>query len=139
MAFTRGYYDTCYYTNEILQSVGTFNYTVDVNKFQHHAPARMAFGIVAGNDVSICKNMVDVESDLMGIDRKLSKCPTLKYINQCTGTEDMTKCQPRQVVMRGNPSNRGRVLDTQPLHLREAQMFRYTPIPVPASVFVPRC
>ena len=51
----------------------------------------------------------------------------------------MNACQPRQVVIRGNPSNVGRVVDTQPLHLKECQMFRYTPVPVPASIRMPKC
>lgn len=94
--------------------------------------------MVGGNETSvIAGNMVDLESDLMGI-RTASKCPSLKFIGQCTG-KDMNSCQPKQAVIRGNPSNSGRVIDTTPLHLRECNLFRYTPVFLPKPYQQPRC
>ena len=126
MAFTKNVYDLCSYRQALAESVGTWAYVSDPVRYYHPSPKRMAFGIVSGNDVSIVPNQVDLESDLFGIDRKLSRCDALKYINPCP-TGDMNTCRPRQIVMRGNPSNHGRVLDVTPMHLPEAQMFSFKP------------
>lgn len=139
MAFSRLRYDTCSYRNDVAQSVGELQWIMDPLRFQNCNPCRINFGIVGGNDVSIVKgNMVDLESDLFGQTRTQSKCPTLKYINPCPNG-DMNSCQPRQIVIRGNPSNQGRVVDTTPLHLRNCQMFRYTPVSLPQPYIMPRC
>ena len=140
MSFTRNDYDFCAYKQRLAESVGELQYVLDPVRYYHPAPKRMSFGIVAGNDVSVVPNQVDLESDLFGIDRKLSRCDALKYINPCP-TGDMNTCRPRQIVMRGNPSNHGRVLDVSPMHLPEAQMFRYTPTQVDPYMGnrMPRC
>ena len=131
MSFNRLRYDSCAYRNDLAQEIGTFSYVVDDCRFVHKNPKRLEFGIVGGNDVSIIsKNqMVDLESDLKGQTRLASKCPTLYYQNPCP-TGDMNTCQSSNFVIRSNPSNHGRVVDTTLHHLSPAQMFRYTPIPV---------
>jgi hypothetical protein len=130
MAFTHLKYDTCAYKQFLAESVGEFAYIVDPCRYENQNKKRMSFGVVGGNDVSIIKGpMIDLESDLFGIDRKLSRCDTLKYINPCP-TGDMNTCRPRQVIMRGNPSNHGRVIDVTPMHLPEAQMFSFKPIQI---------
>ena len=142
MAFTKNSYDTCAYKQRLAESVGEYHFIMDPVRYYHPRPVRIAAGIVAGNDVSIvgANQLCDVESDLFGIDRKLSRCDALKYINPCP-TGDMNTCRPRQIVMRGNPSNHGRVLDVSPMHLPEAQMFRYTSIPLDPYMGgrMPRC
>ena len=140
MAFTKNLYDTCAYRQALAESVGELQYVLDPVRYYHPKNVRFSFGIVSGNDVSIVPNQVDLESDLFGIDRKLSRCDALKYINPCP-TGDMNTCRPRQIVMRGNPSNHGRVLDVTPMHLPEAQMFRYTSIPLDPYMGsrMPRC
>jgi hypothetical protein len=129
MAFTHLDFDACSYKQQLAESVGTWAYVSDPVRYYHPRSSRMTFGIVSGNDVSIVGNnqMTDLESDLFGIDRKLSRCDALKYINPCP-TGDMNTCRPRQIVMRGNPSNHGRVIDLTPMHLPEAQMFRFQPV-----------
>lgn len=129
MSWNRLSADACSYKQQLAESVGELNWIMDPVRYYHPKPARFSFGLVAGNDVSIVPNQVDLESDLFGIDRKLSRCDALKYINPCP-TGDMNTCRPRQIVIRGNPSNHGRVLDVTPMHLPEAQMFRYTSIPL---------
>ncbi len=131
MSFNRLRYDSCAYRNDLAQEIGTFSYVIDDCRFVHKNPKRLEFGIVAGNDVSIIgKNqMVDLESDLKGQTRLASRCPTLYYQNPCPNS-DMNTCKPDNFVIRSNPSNAGRVIDTTLYHLAPAQMFRYTPIPV---------
>ena len=145
MSWNRLSADTCAYRNQLAQEVGEFAYVIDDCRYVHKTPKRFEFGIVAGNDVSIIGGksssaMVDLESDLKGQTRLASKCPTLSYINPCPNG-DMNTCKPQQVVIRGNPSNMGRVVDTKLYHLPPAQMFRYTPIVVDPYMGnrVPRC
>lgn len=140
MSFNRNQYDFCAYKQKLAESIGEFAYIIDPVRYEHPKPVRIAHGIVSGNDVSIVKNMVDLESDLFGIDRKLSRCDTLKYINPCP-TGEMNLCQPRQIIMRGNPSNHGRLIDATPYHLAEGQMYRVTPIQVDPYMGgrMPRC
>jgi len=130
MAFTSLTYDSCAYKNELAQTVGTFAYAIDDCRYVHKNPQRIEFGIVGGNDVSLIGgNLIDLESDLKGQTRLASKCPTLYYQNPCPAG-DMNTCKPRQVVVRGNPSNMGRVIDTTLYHLPPAQFARYVPIVV---------
>lgn len=140
MAWCKNSFDACAYKQQLAESVGELGYQLDPVRYYHPMASRIAFGIVSGNDVSVVPNQVDLESDLFGIDRKLSRCDALKYINPCP-TGDMNTCRPRQIVMRGNPSNHGRVLDVTPRHLPEAQMFRYTSIPLDPYMGnrMPRC
>lgn len=141
MAFSNSRYDTCAYKQYLAESIGELGYQLDPCRYYHPNPSRIAFGVPAGNDVSIPRDanaMVDVESDLRGQTRLLSRCPSLLYQNPCpTGT--MNTCQPKHLVIRGNPSNHGRVIDVTPIHLPEAQMFRYTPIPLPPAIVIPKC
>lgn len=140
MAWTHLSIDACSYKQALAESVGTFAFVMDPVRYYHPRPTRIAAGVPGGNTVSIFNQMTDVESDLFGIDRKLSRCDALKYINPCP-TGDMNTCRPRQIVMRGNPSNHGRVIDLTPMHLPEAQMFRF--LPVQSDPFMggrmPRC
>ncbi len=139
MSFTKLSYDTCAYKNELAQSVGTLGWVIDPSRFENYSKSRIEFGIVGGNDVSLIKgNMIDLESDLYGITRLQSKCPQLKYLSPCP-TGNMNSCQPQQIIIKGNPSNMGRVIDTTPMHLRSSQMFRYTPIPLPQGIQMPKC
>jgi hypothetical protein len=139
MSFNRLRYDTCAYQQELTESVGTLAYVLDPNRFENCNKCRMEFGIVGGTAVSHAKgNLVDLESDLRGTTRLQSKCPTLKYQNPCP-EGNMTTCQPKEIVIRANPSNSGRVIDTTPQHLSACQMIRYKPIPLAPSAPGPGC
>lgn len=129
MSFNRLRYDGCAYKNDLAQEIGEFSYVIDPIKFDHPHKSRVNFGIVGGNDVSLVKNMIDLESDLKGQTRLASRCPTLYYQNPCPNG-DMNTCKPQQVVIRGNPSNMGRVIDTTLYHLPTSQFARYSNIPL---------
>jgi len=59
-------------------------YTMIPQKFYHPNAARNALGLVGGNDVSVVSgNIVDLESDLRGITRTLSKAPSRQYQPSC--------------------------------------------------------
>lgn len=141
MSFTRLNFDSCSYRNQLAQEVGTFAYVVDPIRYDHPHKSRIEFGIVGGNDVSIIGgNLTDLESDLKGQTRLASRCPTLYYQNPCPAG-DMNTCKPKEVIIRGNPSNMGRVIDTTPYHLAPAQFANYTSIPLDPYMGgrMPRC
>jgi len=127
MSWNRLSADFCAYRNQLAQEVGEFAYVIDDCRYVHKNPRAISFGVVGGNDVSIVKNMVDLESDLKGQTRLASRCPTLYYQNPCP-SGDMNTCRPQQVVIRGNPANMGRVVDTTLYHLPPAQFARYSAV-----------
>lgn len=66
------------------QSAGIFSYTQMPVKFENPNKCRNALGLVGGSEVSnISGNMVDLESDLLGITRVQSKCIARQYLPAC--------------------------------------------------------
>lgn len=56
------------------------NYRMDVNRYYNPNVKRIEQGIVGGNDVSIYKgDLVNLDSELRGITRPATKCPTGLY------------------------------------------------------------
>jgi hypothetical protein len=139
MSFNRLRYDDCSYAQELNQTTSILSYQLDPNRYYNCNACRNTFGLVGGNNVSIAKNgnLVDIESDLMGI-RPLSKCAELKYINPCPNG-DMTTCQQKYIRIRGTPTTKARIIDTTPHHLQSCQMIRYKPIPLPPAMRMPSC
>jgi hypothetical protein len=55
-------------------------YRMIPEKFYHPNAGRNALGLVGGNEVTVVKgNLVDMESELLGITRDLSRFPPKKY------------------------------------------------------------
>ena len=81
MSFNRVKYDTCAYSQNLTENVSYLSYTLDPMKYQHCTPCRSELGLVGGNNVSkISGNLVDLESNLFGIDREESSCSAMKYL-----------------------------------------------------------
>jgi hypothetical protein len=96
--------------------------------YVHKTPGRHMLGLVGGNEVSLPKgNMVDVESDLRGLNIPLTKCPAREYqpppVHQTTIERRSTK---------GNQT-----IDVRQRHLKPIQMFPlnavFAPIPMNAQ------
>ena len=105
MSFNRLQYDNCAYTHQLHESVGTLAYILDPSRYENCNKCRMEFGLVGGTNVSHIKgNLVDLETDLKGITRLATKCPTKKYLNPCP-SEDMTTCQPDHIKINAKPCN----------------------------------
>lgn len=86
MSWNRSRYDSCQYNKDLSQSTGPLNYNLDPNKFYSCNDGRVEFGLLGGNNVSLTKhNMVELESDLFGINRQLSNCPERQYAPNCQG------------------------------------------------------
>jgi hypothetical protein len=134
MSFNRLRYDNCAYTHELNESVGTLAYVLDPSKYENCNKCRMELGIIGGTNVSHIKgNLVDLETDLRGTTRMSSKCPSRKYQNPCP-SGDMTKCNPKQIILQGNAGNKTRTLDTSMKHLNSCQMINYKPTPLEPSM-----
>lgn len=66
------------------QSAGMFAYTQLPQKFENPNKCRNELGLVGGTEVSnISGNLVDLESDLLGITRVQSKCVARQYQPAC--------------------------------------------------------
>jgi hypothetical protein len=84
MSSNRMMYDNCAYEQRLNQSTGPGNYMMYPGKYENSAKCRMQLGQVGGNGVSIYDgNMVDLESDLLGINRQASQCNKSKYHPKC--------------------------------------------------------
>lgn len=83
MSFTKLSYDDCAYKTNLAQNVGVLSYTMDSVKFNSCAKCRPEVGLVGGTAVShVAGNLVDLESNLIGIDREASRCAAMKYLPQ---------------------------------------------------------
>lgn len=117
MSWNRTKYDQCAYRKEISQSTSPIYYMMDGNKFYNNSDCRPDLGIIAGNNVSVTKtNMVDMESDLFGINRPNSLCPERKYIPHCNKCDEISgiPCSPAGCPKSG-----------QVKHLPECQIVSY--------------
>jgi hypothetical protein len=93
----------------------------------HVNPARHMLGLVGGNEVSLPTGpMVDVESDLKGLNHPLTKCSARKY-----------QAPPLEQTTIDRKSTKGSVsINVRPRHLPAVQMWPYKASfgPVPMNV-----
>ena len=83
MNFTRLNYDDCTYKTNLKSSVGPGDYMLSTPTIECMPCFSFDPRLVnKGSGVSTCTNkaMVDVDSELMGLTRKASNCPTSKYL-----------------------------------------------------------
>lgn len=112
-----------------------FSYTQIPEKFYHPNPSRNALGLVGGNEVSnISGSVVDIESDLFGISRSLTKCAAREYTPVCPlgGAECPAYPSNRSFVERGTGASV--TIDTSPKHLPTTQFTSYPGISNPATL-----
>ena len=130
MSFTRTEYDSCNYKQELSENVSYISYLLDPIKFNHCNTCQHQLGLVGGTNVSqINGNLVDLESNLFGIDRDLSRCAITKYIprsdNKLRGVDYIKPVERPE-------------LDVTKKHLRPCQFWPYepaTPHPPPMNLF----
>lgn len=97
----------------------------------HPEPRRHILGIVGGNEVSLIKgNMVDLESDLRGINIPNTFCPWRQY-------QAPTVPHPKEIV-RNNTKIRLSI-DTAPKHLPAYQMWAYPAVAAPLPIVSQTC
>jgi hypothetical protein len=107
MSSNRLIYDNCAYEQKLNQSTAPGNYSMYPGKYENSSPCRIQLGQVGGNGVSLYTgNMVDLESDLFGIDRQASLCNAKEFKPSCTYPEcgtsglpcDSLECRSRNLV-----------------------------------------
>uniref|UniRef100_A0A6C0BET9 Uncharacterized protein n=1 Tax=viral metagenome TaxID=1070528 RepID=A0A6C0BET9_9ZZZZ len=123
MSWTRIHTDSCNYKQNLSENVSQLSYMLDPIKFEHCSKCRNELGLVGGTSVGVpTGNMVDLENNLIGIDRPNTRCPTYKYLprddNVVQGKEYIKPVQHPEV-------------DVNMMQLRPCQMFSYHEIPQP--------
>lgn len=97
----------------------------------HSQPRRHILGMVGGNDASIIKgNVVDLESDLRGITRVITKAPWREYQPPMNSTAGM--------IRRSTPKGQV-VIDTTPRHLPAMQAWAYPTVHGPETIIQEIC
>jgi hypothetical protein len=140
MSSNRLMYDTCESQKRANESAGPLEYILNADKYENCSKCRNQLGLIGGTNVShIAGNLVDLETDLFGITRKASLCPTQKYLNKCALSENINECQVNEIKIPGNCSTKERIIDTTPRHLQNCQMTRYKPIPLPEPLNLDHC
>jgi len=123
-------------------------YSMIPQKYYNVNSARNALGLVGGNEVSMATgNLVDLESDLRGVTRDLSRVPAKKYQPMCAlGTAGPEPAPanalasvtggpcadwPTKLVFVERATNRLITVNTAPRHLPTTQYVSYPGVPAP--------
>lgn len=123
MSWTRIHTDQCNYKQALAENVSQLSYLLDPIKFEHCNKCRNELGLVGGTAVGVpMGNMVDLENNLMGIDRPNTRCPSYKFIP----SGDDTVQGKEYIKPVSHP-----LVSTEMRQLKPCQMFDYNPIPHP--------
>jgi hypothetical protein len=125
MSFNRTTYDNCSYKQELQGNVSTLSYLLSPYRYEHENKCRHQLGFVGGTVVShIQGNLVDLDSELRGQTRIISKCGTNQYVPTEDGIIKNDKTQP---------------IDTTMLHLPARQSIMYREVPMPPKINYDKC
>jgi len=106
------------------------NYSVSENNLASPVAKRHTLGLVGGNEVSrLGANPQDIESDLRGITRPLTKCNEREYQALVQG-QTTIDYKNRKTDMS---------LDIRPVHLKEYQTFAYPASYAPQGLKQKQC
>jgi hypothetical protein len=73
-------YDRCAYAEAVTQSAAPINFLLDPVQYEHCSQCRPELGIVGGTAVSrVNGNLVDLENNLIGLDRPGTQCSSLMF------------------------------------------------------------
>ncbi len=126
MSFNQLHYDTCNYTRNLKENVSILGYMLAPFRYEHEKKCRHELGLIGGTAVShIQGNMVDLESELRGQTRYLTKCE---------------KGKPKPLEYDPVISNdKTKPIETDKKHLPACQMISYRAIPLPPSLNAAQC
>lgn len=125
MSFNRTKYDTCSYKQNLQNNVSTLGYVLSPLNFENQSKCRHQLGFVGGTSVSHIKgNLVDLDSELRGQTRLVSKCGDNMYVPTNDGIIKNDKTPP---------------IDTTMLHLPVCQSIMYRSIPLPPKMNYDKC
>jgi hypothetical protein len=118
MSYNRLSYDECAYSREISNNITILKYIINDNLYEHPDKCLNGKGLLGGSTVSTIRgNVVDLESELRGITRNLSKCSSSKpkpLDNEFMILNDKTP-----------------PVDTRKVHLPSCQMIDYRTLQIP--------
>lgn len=125
MSFNRTKYDNCSYKQNLQNNVSTLSYILSPMNWEHKDKCRHQLGLVGGTAVShIQGNFVDLDSELRGQTRYISKCGTNLYVPTDDGIIKNDKTAP---------------IDTTSLHLPACQSIMYRSVPLPPQMKFNNC
>lgn len=125
MSFNRTIYDTCAYNQNLQESVSTLSYVLSPFRYEHKDKCRHQLGFIGGTAVSHIKgNLVDLDSELRGQTRIISKCGSNQYVPTDDGIIKNDKTEP---------------IDTNMLHLPACQSIMYREVPLPPKMQYNHC
>ena len=122
MSFNRTKYDNCSYKEDLKTSVDTLSHILAPYRYEHKDKCMHKLGFVGGTAVShIQGDLVDLESELRGQTRIISRCSANQYkpTNDNIITNDKT--EPINTTMKNLPSC-------------QAIMYRSVPLPPPIHI-----
>jgi hypothetical protein len=126
MSFNRLTYDHCRYARELGGNTSILGYVLNEDRYEHPEKCHHRLGLLGGPSVSQVKgNLVDMESELLGITRLLSKCSTSKA--------KPLEQEPFIINDKTSP------IDTTKNHLPTCQMFAYPSVQMPPPMNYPHC
>lgn len=129
-------YDKCAYATELQENKNILEYTLSTDPYARCKECRPAFGIWGGNSVSrppISVNMVELESELMGIRYPASRCPSKRY----EGPNDKVLEDKRDYKCKDSLMTLD--LNSKWLHLNECQIFNLQEVPTEGPVTIQGC
>lgn len=107
-------------------------YTMIPQKFYHPNPGRNALGLVGGNEVTVVRgNLVDMESELLGITRDLSRYPAKKYLPTLDSGESWPSVN---LTFNERGTDKTKQISMAPRHLPTIQFNSYPGVPKPAPI-----
>lgn len=122
------------------QSAGMFSYTQMPSKFENPNKCRNALGLVGGSEVSnISGNLVDLESDLLGITRAQSKCIARQYSPACPLGGGACPDMPPSFSFADKSTGAIRTVNTDARDLPTCQMNTLPGIGAPAKLKTAAC
>jgi hypothetical protein len=125
MSFNRTKYDNCSYTTDLKSNVDTLGHILSSYRYEHKDKCMHQLGFVGGTAVShIQGNLVDLDSELRGQTRILTRCPTNKYVPSDDNVIKNDKTEP---------------INTEMKHLPTCQSIMYRSIPLPPPVKMNYC
>jgi hypothetical protein len=125
MSFNRTKYDTCSYKQDLQTSVDTLGHILSPYRYEHKDKCMHELGFVGGTAVShIQGNLVDLDSELRGQTRVLTKCVTNLYKPTEDGIVTNDKTTP---------------INTTLSHLPTCQSIMYRSVPLPPPIKINNC
>jgi hypothetical protein len=106
------------------------HYQSHASSYVHDTPHRHVLGLIGGNEVSFIKgSMVDLESDLRGINLPNTFCPSQQY---------QPPLRTDREIVRENRKGTVRI-DVEPVHLPTYQMWAYPSVAAPLPMVSEVC